>query len=197
MTTRTKQKQKTYDTLLGTAKELFATQGLAATRTLDVAKQAGVSHGTVFAHFPTREDLLIQAIEDVGNAITARTHELAAQGVGIRAVLDAHLGAIQEHEMFYTRLISETPLLPEAARNTLIGIQSAVSHHLFIAAKQDMDAGLIRPMPMHLLFNTWVGLIHYYLTNHDLFSPGSAVIEEKGQELVEHFINLIQTHKES
>jgi AcrR family transcriptional regulator len=49
--------QRNRERLLGVAKEAFARSG--ATASLDdIAKQAGVGPGTLYRHFPTREDLL-------------------------------------------------------------------------------------------------------------------------------------------
>jgi hypothetical protein len=86
----------------------------------------------------------------------------------------------------------ESPLLPKDARQTLLGIQSAISFHIAQAAQHDVDAGLIRPVPIHLLFNTWIGLVHYYLANHDLFAPGVSVIEQRGTELIDHLMSLME-----
>jgi hypothetical protein len=46
------------------------------------------------------------------------------------------------------------------------------------------------------MFNTWVGLINYYLMNRDLFAPGESVISRYGQRLVEHYMNLISRREE-
>ena len=72
-------------------------------------------------------------------------------------------------------------------------IQSTISFHIGIAAKIEMEQGIIRKQPVHLIFNTWIGLIHYYLTNGDLFSPNGSVLKEHGKELLHHYINLIKT----
>ena len=43
-------------------------------------------------------------------------------------------------------------------------------------------------MPLHLLFNTWTGLVHHYLSQRDLFNPKGSVIRRYGDELLEHFL---------
>ncbi len=172
--------------------DIFARKGFAAAKTVDVARAAEMSHGSVFVHFPTREHLIVAVIEEFGAQVMRRTHELAAAGEGVRGVLEAHLSCLQENEDFYARLISEAAALPPEARHTLTGIQSAVSQHLFTVAQEGIAHGEIRPMQMHLLFNTWIGLLHYYLSNRDLFSPGESVIETKGDELLTHFLELIR-----
>jgi len=57
--TRLKQKQITRDRILKAAMELFFERGFNETRTDDIAKRAGVSHGSVFSHFKTKPKLLI------------------------------------------------------------------------------------------------------------------------------------------
>ena len=48
------------DTILAAATELFATHGYSGTSTAQIAKKAGVAHGTVFHHFGNKENLLIE-----------------------------------------------------------------------------------------------------------------------------------------
>ncbi len=189
---RQKQKNQTREHLINVSLNQLAKDGLTTTRTSDIAIAAKVSHGTVFAHFPTREILLDAVIEEFGIRITNRLHELASSNCDMKELLEAHLKGISEYEDFYTRLISERSLLHESARNSLIGLQSAISFHLYQIAKCEMESCKIRTMPIDLLFNTWIGLIHYYLINGDMFSPGESVLKRYGEQLVQHYMNLIK-----
>ncbi|MBC8062447.1 MAG: TetR/AcrR family transcriptional regulator [Clostridiaceae bacterium] len=189
---RQKQKIQTKEHLIDVAFNQFAKDGLTTTRTSDIAIAAKVSHGTVFAHFPTREILLDAVIEEFGLRITNRLHELVSVNCGIKELLEAHLKGISEYEDFYTRLVSEVRLLNESARNSLIVIQSTISFHLIQIAESEMENNKIRKMPIDLLFNTWVGLVHYYLINGDIFAPGESVLKRYGEQLVDHYMNLIK-----
>lgn len=190
-TKRELQKAQTRGKLLQAALLEFGRRGIMASRISDIADAAGVSHGTIFVHFESQEALIIAAIEEFGKTTTLRTHELASDCAGIREVLAAHLAGLEEFETFYTRLVIEARLLPPAARHTLIAVQSAVSFHISAAAQRDMDAGRILSMPIPLLFNTWIGLVDYYLVNGDLFAPNGSVLERYGPALLDHFVNLI------
>src|SRR5208283_6173550 len=119
-TARQEQKSRTRDILTTAALAHFAQDGLIAARTADIATSAGVSHGTVFVHFPTREDLLAAAIEEFGARVTRRIHELAENGDGVKALLAAHVEGLTDFEPFYTRLVMEEPVLPPQARHTLV-----------------------------------------------------------------------------
>ncbi len=191
-TKRQEQKKQTRSRILEAAIEQFAKQGLTTTSTVAIAEAAHVAHGTVFAHFSTQEELLSAAIEEFGKRINQRLHELAGAGGGVREVLAAHLKGLTEHEAFYTRMITEARLLPEEARNTLIMIQSTASFHLSEAVEKEITAGSIQPLPVHLVFNGWVGLVHYYLANSDLFAPGGSVLERYGHELLQYYMTLIK-----
>jgi AcrR family transcriptional regulator len=188
---RQEQKNQTRKQLIEVAFHQFAKDGITVTRTLDIANAAGVSHGTVFAHFPTRDDLLLAVIEEFGSRVAIRIHELATGGGSVQAVLQAHIDGLIEVEPFYSRLVKEGPLLPPSAQNSLVVIQSAIAIHLNQAAECEMAAGKIRNIPLHLLFNTWIGLLHYYLANDNLFAPGESVLKRYGTELLEHYLNLV------
>lgn len=186
------QKNLTRRHLIETALKEFGEKGILATKTLDIAKAANVSHGTVFSHFPTQEDLLTAVIEDFGNKLAARLHELVDENSNLAEILKAHLTGLIEFEPFYIRLIIERRLLPEAARNTYIMLQSIVSFHISLAAEGEMKQGTIKIQPVHLIFNTWIGLIHYYMTNSDLFSPDGSVLKQYGEQLLQYYLNLIK-----
>lgn len=190
-TKRQKQKRLTREHLIEIAIKQFGQNGIITTRTSDIAKVANVSHGTVFAHFSTQEDLLISVIEEFGNRITQRLHELVDVNSRLLEVLEAHIKGLIEFEPFYTRLIIERRLLPESAKNTYIMIQSTISFHINIAAEKEIEQGTLRKIPMHLIYNTWIGLIHYYIINSDLFSPNGSVLKQYCNELLHHYINLI------
>ncbi len=188
---RDDQKLQTRRRIVEAAIRVFSRDGILASATADVAKEADLSHGSVFVHFGTQAALIAAVIEDFGEGLARRLHELASSGAGTREVLRAHLDAIAEREDFYARLVVESSLLPAGARDSLISIQSSICFHLAPAVEADARKRRIRPMPLHLLFNTWIGLIHHYLANRELFAPGASVVERHGGELLDHFMFLI------
>lgn len=192
MTTRAQQKARTRQRLLEVALERCTRDGITATRTVDIARAAGVSHGTVFVHFPTRDDLVAEVVGVVGARVIRRIHDLVEAAAGVFEVLQAHLDGLAEFEEFYARLVTEGAVLPPFARSMLFGIQSAISWHLAQASEREAAAGLIRPVPPHLLFNTWIGLLNHYLTHRDLFAPGESVLARHGPDLLDHLMGLLR-----
>lgn len=200
-TNRQLQKEQTRELLLQTAYELFSQQGIMKTRMSDIANAALVSHGTVFAHFQTQEALIEEVIDNCCYRIAMRTHALAESCENMEALLRAHLSGIMEYEKFYTRLIVENQMLPPGARDSWIGVQSAISFHFSQVCERDMDlreiiahAGSDKDghIPAHMLFNLWMGLVHYYLENGDLFAPEGNVIRRYQEVLIDSYIKLLK-----
>lgn len=192
---RQAQKQNTKERIIEAAYGEFSRRGILATRVSDVAAAAGISHGTVFIHFKTQEELISEVIGEYGRRIASRTHELAEGSSTVREILAAHLVGILECEPLYARLVIEMRLLPAECRNVWTSIQSAIAFHLGRAAKLDMMRGEIKNIPVPFLFNAWTGLVNYYLTNGDLFAPEGNVIGRYGEELLNNYMRLISVHE--
>lgn len=188
-TKRQEQKELTRQKIIDAAFRIYARQGFAAPTSL-IAKEAEVSHGSVFAHFPTSESLQIQVLAQFAEEVGGRLHNLSLKRGNITAILYGHIDVLAKYEVFYARLISELSALPDAAKTEIISLQSIVSRHFCIAIEQE-EEGAIKEVPFYMLFNTWIALIHYYLQNRDLFAPGGSVLTLRRDELVNSFAELI------
>lgn len=186
------QKQQTYQKILSVTYTEFSLKGLLAAKTSDIAQSAGIAHGTLFMHFQTREELLLRVIEEFGYTIGNRLQQLLNKEASLAEICSAHLAVIQEYEPFYAHLIRERTLLPKSIGNAIIMIQSGIAHYVEHAYNKAIHDNTIRPFPLHIVLNSWLGLIYYYLINRDIFSPGKSVIESHGQELLAHFMDMIK-----
>jgi AcrR family transcriptional regulator len=190
--TRQEQKEATRERLVNAAIALFARNGIVQTTTADIAKSIRMSHGIVFLHFPTRDDLVIAVIDEFGRRLAAEFRQAFEQDLGLRAVLQAHLRVLAEFEPFYARLVTEASLLPPKVRSTLLMLHAAVSQRIFLALERERKAGRARKFERPLIFNTWIGLVHHYLVNRDVFANGNSVIAQQGETLVQHFMTLVK-----
>lgn len=88
--------------LLQAAADAFATQGTDASLD-DVARQAGVGPGTLYRHFPTREDLIEALIHSGVDELLASGEELLDAKDPL-AALRTWLGALVRHASAYRGL---------------------------------------------------------------------------------------------
>jgi AcrR family transcriptional regulator len=191
MNVRIEQKEQTRRKIVRAANVLFSKQGFVRVNTAAVAAKAGVSHGSIFAHFESRDELIAAVIEEFERSTARHMHELAESQASLRAILAAHLECIRQNELFYSQLIREYSSLPHQAQMEVVALQSVISHHVYLAAEIEVREKSIKPIAPDLLFNTWLALVNYYLANRDLFATHGSVIDENGKKLLDHFLDLV------
>jgi AcrR family transcriptional regulator len=189
---RQQQEARTREKIIAAAMKVYAEQGFSVPTTV-IAKEAQISHGSIFVHFPTVEVLQTCLLEIFSQDIRAEIHILSESDNDIERLLNMHLDVLAKHEDFYKRLVTEAVYLPEEAKNTFIAIQSTLSIHFLQVLEHEIDGGKIKNIPFHLLFNTWLGLVHYYLLNGELFAPQGSVLERYKASLIECYLALIKT----
>ena len=184
------QKEATREHIIRTATAVYSERGF-STPTNVITQEAGLAHGSLFVHFPTREDLQISVLERFAQEVCDELHDLSVKDGSIDEMLRAHIGVLENYELFYRNLISEISALPPETKTFLVSVQSAMSHHFGFAVEKGQKNGTVKDVPLHMLFNTWMGLLNYYLQNGDLFAPGSSVLKRYKDELTDSFVKLI------
>jgi AcrR family transcriptional regulator len=190
VTRRTQQRTDTRQRILEAARKVFETRGFAAGRTQDVAEAAGMSHGSVFVHFRTREFLIAAVVDGAILDAEAITRRRLKSALAIEEVLKGHLEGLAQHEDIYARIIAERSFLPKAVQARITEINSAVSSHIIEALEESGLRGSLK-VPPYFAFNTWIALIHYYLANRDLFVPAGSVLVAKGDEITGGYLAMI------
>ncbi len=185
------QKENTRIRIIETAYKVYSEHGFTATTAM-IAEEARVSHGTIFVHFPSVNELLTHLIEDFGNKLALEMHNLAEKNDSIEKLLKAYLEILKKYESFYIHLISERSLLPEDVQMIFVNIQSNIAVHFNKVIEREIESKAVKNIPVHMIFNTWMGLIHYYLLNKDLFSPEKPLLERYEEELITTFLEFIR-----
>jgi AcrR family transcriptional regulator len=119
---RRRRKQDRPQELLDAALDLFVEKGFAATRAEEVAARAGVSKGTLYLYYPSKEDLLKAVISQRLSAEIAEGAERAAAHPGssadvLRDVLTAWWTRVVESPVsgIFKLVITEVRNFPEIA----------------------------------------------------------------------------------
>jgi AcrR family transcriptional regulator len=84
---RHRRKQSRPQELLDAALALFVEKGFAATRSEEVAARAGVSKGTLYLYFPSKEELFKAVVRVNLSALIAEARQLAEHFEGPSAIL--------------------------------------------------------------------------------------------------------------
>jgi AcrR family transcriptional regulator len=114
---RERKKQRTRDTIVRVAHELFAERGYDATTIADIAEAADIAPRTFFGYFPTKEDVVFHDIDEIVGGFAERLRERGEEETAfdaLRAWLTAHAAEIDlddPAERARKELIRATPAL--------------------------------------------------------------------------------------
>ena len=192
---RTLQRESTRRQLVEAGLRVVATSGFAGATTAAIAQATGKAHGTVFVHFRTRDVLVTELVAEVGRVMSARLNELETTEPSIADVLAAHLTALQENEVLYSRLLCEASTLPLVARAQIFALQSGIAWRLrgaYTRERAQAGEGGVRDLDPVTLSNIWISLTNHYLMNRDLFAPDASVVAERGADIKAQFLELIK-----
>jgi AcrR family transcriptional regulator len=89
-------KEDTHDHILEVAARALRREGYAGVRVADVMKEAGLTHGGFYAHFPSREALLVEALARAGRDSAAAVARAAKsrhrkRGSAFQSLIETYL----------------------------------------------------------------------------------------------------------
>ncbi|MVN86364.1 TetR family transcriptional regulator [Deinococcus sp. HMF7620] len=168
--------------IVAAAQEVFLEQGFSAT-TAAIARRAGVSEGTLFNRFTSKEDLFAAAIGLTNyGQWRAALLEAAGQGEVRRNLERAALSMLHEAEQLVPRLMvvfsrghdpSHNPML-----DRLDDPMRADAGVLAAYLQAEVRLGRLRPLDADIAALTMVGALTHYIHQEQVMPPaGRAPIE--------------------
>ncbi len=135
---------------------LFVEKGFAATRTEEVAHAAGVSKGTLYLYYPSKEDLFKAVVrQNLVNLITEGL-EVLAHFEGSSSDLLCHLMNTWWERVGSTPaagihkiVLSEVRNFPELATFYAAEVMEPADRLFSGAVRRGIDSGEFRPVPVH------------------------------------------------
>jgi AcrR family transcriptional regulator len=139
--------------LLAAALELFTERGYAATRLDDVARRAGVSKGTVYLYYPSKEDLFKAVVREGLVPVLERGERMVADHRGstaelIRSLIQGWWEAIgaTPYAGITKLMISECRNFPELGSFYVDEVITRGHKLVRKALQQGIDSGELRPV---------------------------------------------------
>jgi len=134
--------RRTRDALIVAAREVFEERGYAGTRMGDIAEAAGVSHGTVYTWFATKEAILTAVVEsfvaELSEALRTPegTDALDRIDVANRKYLDAY-----RRQSKLLAVVEQAAATDESFRDVLAGLREAHVQRVAATIRHLQQAG--------------------------------------------------------
>lgn len=195
---RRRRKEARPQELLDAALTLFVEKGFAAARAEEVAQRAGVSKGTLYLYFPSKEELLKAVIaHNLGTRISAGA-EMAAAFAGPSAELLSTILVDWWTQLYdspaagvFKLVITEVRNFPEIADFYLREVVEPAHQLLGMVLQRGIAAGEFRAVPLdHAVHSLVLPLIMICLHRHSL---GACQVNWhlEGREFIGQHIQLV------
>jgi TetR/AcrR family transcriptional regulator len=155
-TPRQRRKEARPQELLDAALELFVEKGFAATRSEEVAALAGVSKGTLYLYYPSKEELLKAVIRRTISAEIAEGVDIVRNHEGPTAELLTYLIHEWWRRIGQTKasgicklVMAEVRNFPEIAQFYLEEVIEPAERMIASVIERGIERGEFRPVPVH------------------------------------------------
>ncbi len=130
------------------AARLFTERGYGSTTTRDLARAMGVTNGTLYHYFPTKEDLLFRICEESIQRLTAAVSEAVAgqepSRERVAAMIVAHVRTLLANEPLHTTLLTELRSLNGENRQAIERFQEQYRTLVQDVLEEAQEHGVIR-----------------------------------------------------
>nr|PZN39541.1 MAG: TetR/AcrR family transcriptional regulator [Bacillota bacterium] len=136
--------------ILAAATALFARKGYHATTVRDIAEEAGMLSGSLYAHIDTKQDLLVAVVERAAEAFTEAVVPIARSGLPpgekIRAAMRAHVRVVAESREAATVFMHEWRALDEERRQAALALRDRYEALWDGMIREGIASGEFRPV---------------------------------------------------
>ncbi|HSC62888.1 MAG TPA: TetR/AcrR family transcriptional regulator [Caldimonas sp.] len=184
--------------LLDAALDLFVEKGFAATRSEEVAARAGVSKGTLYLYYPSKEELLKEVIrQNVVNQI-AEGVEIVRAFEGSSSELLAHMMRLWWERVGETRasgilklMMSEVRNFPEIAQFYVDEVTQPCDRMLAEIVERGVGRGEFRPVNVADVVHALIGPLLFLVMNKHSLGACAAVAKLDPLPIIEAHIDLV------
>ncbi len=189
---RDQQKRETKQKILKAAKEEFVQNGFLETNTKTIADRAGIAHGTLFLHFPTKHALIEKVLEAVLISLDIQLEKMVSEEKGLEGLLSGYLDFIRDNESFFEVLAIELPHYPKDIRIKAYLNEASARNYFYNIIHRGVALGIYKKIDIKMSLTFLFGTINYYLSNKRNILKTGSIIEYKKEAIINTFISFIK-----
>jgi len=175
--------------ILKAALKLFVEYGFHGTPTSKIAREAGVSNGTLFHYYKTKDELVVVLYIYIKTKLTGCIDSARIEGETIKATfkrmfISSMYWALENPiEFRYSQQFHSSPYLSMVSHEEIL----KQTKYLMDFMQEAIDARVLKPLPIDLLFT----LISNHIYGINEYLIATKMDEAKQKELIEQSFDLI------
>lgn len=187
-------KEETRTRIIACAEQLFRTQGFEATRTKEIAQEAGIAAGTLFNYFPTKEAVAVALMESALQAAEKTFRKQVIESASLEEDLFAFIAiGLRKLRPYraYAKAVIETCLSPAATDEASAGASNIRTRHLEIFGEFATARGYSEPptaMECQLYWTLYIGVLSFWASDSSTSQEDTlALLDQSLQMFVSWF----------
>lgn len=175
--------------ILKAALKLFVEFGFHGTPTSKIVQEAGVSNGTLFHYYRTKDELVVALYIYIKTKLTGCIDNAKVEGETIKATfkrmfISSMFWALENPiEFRFTQQFHSSPYLSMVSHEEILKQMK----HLMDFMQEAINARVLKPLPVDLLFT----LISNHISGINQYLVASNVDEQKQKEVIDQSFDLI------
>jgi AcrR family transcriptional regulator len=143
--------------------DLFLEKGFYETSMREVAEAAGIGKSTLYDYFPSKDDIIVYAIENSLLEITQRAQTILDQDADastrLRRLMHMHLDHLLQNKAFFLRLTVEAGRLNRESQDRIQVRRHAYQDMLQTLIEEGIAAGSFRPVNAAVAMKTLIAMM--------------------------------------
>ncbi len=180
-------KLQTRNNILLKATELFLAKGVQKTSTQEIAKAAGVAHGSIFVHYYSRENLVVEVLYNEIKGIVRELSVFEKEHHQPLQLLDKYIELFNQKEDVFYILYHELDYLHPDIKIEVIPMETMIRNCLYLSLNAQGMLSQWSPEEIGAKMEAFFSLIFYYICMRDVYGKRNEVILKKKERIIDHF----------
>ncbi len=188
---RNEQKEITRKKIIESAFIVFEQYGFENAKTADIAKQAGISHGSIFSHFKSKDDLVKIVIKEFSDELSLTLHQQLSKNRTIQDYLMSIVTIFEKHEGWFRNILIEKSHY-EVVNMEYAELQYKISLHFYQMLKKEYKN--VNLNGYSFIYNLLMGMLLQYILNKEYFVENidELVLSKYRNEIVSYFTEVVE-----
>jgi len=185
-------KETTKNLILERTKELIVKNGIIKTSTKNIAEYCKIAHGTLFAHFRNREQLISEVLKNELLRISKRLYQLKSSNNSLEHLLNKYFDLVIDEEELFVVVNKEFPFISNNIKREIITTETIVRNLILKKIEQGVNNKLFKPIEPRIAMSFLFGTLNYYLSRKEFFTSTGSVIQIRKKEIINTFLIFIR-----